>query len=542
MPRKAAPAANKTQASDAPEELGPWKLGRKLGSGAFSSVYEANLHPSSGSKLLSTETNEWVLKTAPVPAAKAKKSKNDQASAANLVSLENTIYRTMMQQHDFENRKLKPDLKKFLPIPRMPSNSQAAFQYIPGGWCFLAIERLGASLSEKIKACKGQVPGETALNVAAQLLRGLEFVHKFGFVFRDVKPDNFMLGRVEGSENSLYLVDFGAACKERNYQGARVPQAPMGTPLYMSTRIHNSEPPCFRDDLESLAYILVEMLTSTLPWANAKSEEEILDGKTSSTPKELCASIKPKKIHDAAENFLKSVLALGENDKVPYDDLFSTLTGPLKSVTSDDALRQQKLSWTCAGENSNKDERAAEDSEDEVSLTANGGRKKASRTNKRSMKTSEKPKIKPPTIPEVVDLSSDLDKSSTSDRNDREEPKVATSKRRCGELSFQHDVSKPDPRRKKSKKEHVSIAEKSANTRERVPSKKNSRRSTKDENTSDNAENKDSSNCGPNATRRMTRSMTNSLPNAKRRKTSDNNTKSMADRFSKGTASAARVR
>ena len=44
--------------------------------------------------------------------------------------------------------------------------------------------------------------------IAYQLMERMEYLHSKGFVHRDVKPDNFLMGLGENS-NVLHVVDMG---------------------------------------------------------------------------------------------------------------------------------------------------------------------------------------------------------------------------------------------------------------------------------------------------------------------------------------------
>lgn len=69
-------------------------------------------------------------------------------------------------------------------------------------WRYLALEQLGGTLRDKIKKCKDQtVPSLAAFNLVVQALEALQKVHQKGIVFRDIKPENFMVGSGE-DENS----------------------------------------------------------------------------------------------------------------------------------------------------------------------------------------------------------------------------------------------------------------------------------------------------------------------------------------------------
>ena len=51
---------------------------------------------------------------------------------------------------------------------------------------------------------------KTVLIVGLQILDRLEKLHNLGFIYRDVKPENFLIGSTKRPEsNTIYMVDYG---------------------------------------------------------------------------------------------------------------------------------------------------------------------------------------------------------------------------------------------------------------------------------------------------------------------------------------------
>ena len=79
----------------------------------------------------------------------------------------------------------------------------------------------------------------------------------------------------------------------------------VGTPLYASLNVHSGKKAGFRDDLESLGYVIAELLiqltsgdsSKQLPWNNGKSDDEIwsikktlVENKNSTFYRQYCIS------------------------------------------------------------------------------------------------------------------------------------------------------------------------------------------------------------------------------------------------------------
>ncbi|VDL74060.1 unnamed protein product [Nippostrongylus brasiliensis] len=110
----------------------------------------------------------------------------------------------------------------------------------------------------------------TILRVAITTLYALKQVHECGFVHRDVKPGNFLVGLYGRDRRMIYLVDFGMARSfiakdEDNQLAIRAPrqgrQLFRGTPRYCSMNTHyRMEQTCpeefykIREYLETLKY------------------------------------------------------------------------------------------------------------------------------------------------------------------------------------------------------------------------------------------------------------------------------------------------
>jgi len=127
------------------------------------------------------------------------------------------------------------------------------------GQLFLAMSYYaGETLKDRLTSA-GALPVAQALDIAAQIARGLTCAHAAGIVHRDLKPANVMLT----TDGTVKILDFGLA-KSRD-QAMTASGIVMGTIAYMSPEQMLGEPVDGRADLWSLGVMLVEMLTGSHP-------------------------------------------------------------------------------------------------------------------------------------------------------------------------------------------------------------------------------------------------------------------------------------
>ncbi|PHJ18680.1 casein kinase i [Cystoisospora suis] len=143
-----------------------------------------------------------------------------------------------------------------------------------GEWHVMVIDRLGHSLEDLFNLCKRRFSVETVLHLGIQMLERIEYIHKRHCIHRDVKPDNFLIGRGENA-STIYLIDFGLAKKFRDHTGRHILYKEgknlTGTARYASLATHLGVEQARRDDLEGLGYVLIYFLRGSLPWQGLKA-------------------------------------------------------------------------------------------------------------------------------------------------------------------------------------------------------------------------------------------------------------------------------
>ncbi|KAJ7743962.1 kinase-like domain-containing protein [Mycena maculata] len=145
-----------------------------------------------------------------------------------------------------------------------------------GDYNVMVIDLLGPSLEDLFKMCNRHFSLKTVLLLTDQLISRIEFIHNHGFVHRDVKPANFVMGTGKAA-NMVNVIDFGLAKKFRDSRTfLHIPYKQddfhgVGTSLFAAINTHLGVESSRRDDLESLAYMLIYFLRGTLPWRKLRA-------------------------------------------------------------------------------------------------------------------------------------------------------------------------------------------------------------------------------------------------------------------------------
>ena len=79
----------------------------------------------------------------------------------------------------------------------------------------LVTDLLGPSLEDLFNACGRVFSVQTVMMIAEQLINRIEYLHSKNFIHRDIKPDNFLIGRGR-RQNILYMIDFGLSKRFRD--------------------------------------------------------------------------------------------------------------------------------------------------------------------------------------------------------------------------------------------------------------------------------------------------------------------------------------
>lgn len=203
----------------------------------------------------------------------------------------------------------------------------------------LVIDLLGPSLEDLFDWCGRKFSTKTVVQVAKQMIQRIQFIHEHNLIYRDVKPDNFLIGKPDTPEaNMVYIVDFGMAKQYRDPKSQthipyREKKALSGTARYMSINTHLGREQLRRDDLESLGHVFMYFLRGSLPWqglkapTNKQKYEKIGMKKQTTTINELCYGFPIQ-----FAQYLTYVRNLKFDEEPNYDYLIGLMSKALISI------------------------------------------------------------------------------------------------------------------------------------------------------------------------------------------------------------------
>jgi len=187
------------------------------------------------------------------------------------------------------------DIQGGVGIPRI-------FKYKQGhNHNYLLMELLGKSLDKLFSENDKSFSYKTIFQIGYQMVERIQYVHSKGYIHRDIKPGNFVVGRGEKSR-IIYLIDFGLSKRYIDPQTEKhIPyregKGLTGTARYVSLFTHYGIEQARRDDIESIAFNLIYFAKGKLPWQGVKTKnkkekhKKIMESKLAYSPDILCSNL-----------------------------------------------------------------------------------------------------------------------------------------------------------------------------------------------------------------------------------------------------------
>lgn len=258
--------------------IGAYTLNCLLGEGGFAHVYLAS------HALLKRPTAIKVLK-------------RDQMNERNLVRFEREVQLASSLTHP---------------------NTIGIYDYgrAADGRFFYAMEYIkGLSLQELVEL-DGPQPPERVSWILLQICRSLREAHSLGLIHRDIKPQNVMLCKRGGEEDTVKVLDFGLARNLDPTDLSRVTETQLliGTPLYIAPE-RILDPTCMdpSSDIYSLGILGYYLLTGREPFEAADSMDALAQtvNRQARRPSELS----PVRIPEQLDDFILACHARATADR-----------------------------------------------------------------------------------------------------------------------------------------------------------------------------------------------------------------------------------
>ena len=166
---------------------------------------------------------------------------------------------------------------------------------------YLIMQLLGKSLDKLFVDMKKKLSIKTVCMLAYQMVQRIEYIHSRGYIHRDIKPGNFLIGK-NIDNKKIYIIDFGLSKKyidknTGNHIIYKEGKGLTGTARYVSLNTHYGIEQSRRDDIEGIAYNLIYFAKGKLPWQGVKTKnkkekhKKIMELKEEYNPDKLCEGL-----------------------------------------------------------------------------------------------------------------------------------------------------------------------------------------------------------------------------------------------------------
>jgi Ca2+-binding EF-hand superfamily protein len=169
---------------------------------------------------------------------------------------------------DIELVKSEIDIMK---LCRHPNVVKLIDHFENSEYIFIVMELLkGGNLGEYFNKNKFQITEKRAAKIMYQLASGVKYLHHYGILHRDIKPDNIMLSDTT-EDASVKVMDFGLS----KIMGSQEKVADgYGSLSFVAPEVLIRQPYNKQIDIWSLGVILYYMLSGTLPFDDVNDNEE----------------------------------------------------------------------------------------------------------------------------------------------------------------------------------------------------------------------------------------------------------------------------
>jgi serine/threonine-protein kinase len=143
--------------------------------------------------------------------------------------------------------------------------------FFSGGYHYMVLEYMDAGAIDHLLRRHGPVEPRYAIPIFYKILEGMVYAHSFGYIHRDIKPNNILLNR----KGDAKVTDFGIA-KVVGGENLTRQGYVLGTTLYMAPEYLSKGEVSRSTDIYALGVLLYEMLTTRKPFEFKSPDEPLV--------------------------------------------------------------------------------------------------------------------------------------------------------------------------------------------------------------------------------------------------------------------------
>ncbi len=198
------------------------------------------------------------------------------------------------------------------------------------------------------------------LAIAQQGLRALGYLHRKGFVHRDIAPDNLMLTRDVDGEPLVKLIDLGIVKILKGEGKGTATSLYLGKPKYSSPEQLVSQNIDARSDLYSFGVLLYELVTGVYP-IPGHDLPSLITGHLHRDPVDFAVSDPGGVVPESLRQVIRAALAKRPEERLPSAEEFSRRLAEVAESLTHGGRREERALLDAAREGARRERLAALD-------------------------------------------------------------------------------------------------------------------------------------------------------------------------------------